>query len=131
MLVDSNSRSEERRRHLKSIGHRPGIIYCSCKVQKKCVDNCPPFRPNLSALQTPTYKLAKDLVSILESLTTKKCTVKGLFNFSTKIIDHDSINSMGRLHIDSLFTNTLLEETIEIGTKNLQKQQHCAWFEKN
>ena len=100
-------------------------------MQKKCVDSCPPFRPNLSTLQTPTYKLAKALVSILGSLNTKKCTVKGLLNFSTKIIDHDSINFMGRLHIDSLFTNIPLEETIEIGTKNLQKQRHCAWFEKN
>ena len=71
-LVDSNSMSEETRRHLKPVGTRPGIMYGSCKVHKKCVDGCPPFRPILSALQTPTYKLAKYLVPILEPLTNKK-----------------------------------------------------------
>ena len=73
-LVDSNSMSEETRRHLKPVGTRPGIMYDSCKVHKKCVDGCPLFRPILSALQTPTYKLAKYLVSILEPLTTNKYT---------------------------------------------------------
>ena len=42
-LVDSNSMSEETRRHLKPVGTRPGIMYRSCKVHKKCVDGCPPF----------------------------------------------------------------------------------------
>ena len=40
------------------------------------VDGCPPFRPILSALPTPTDKLAKFLVLILEALTTNKYTVK-------------------------------------------------------
>ena len=73
-LVDFNSMSEETGRHLKPVGTRPGIMYGSCKVHKKCVDGCPPFRPILSALQTPTYKLAKYLVPILELLTTNKFT---------------------------------------------------------
>ena len=55
-------------KHLKQLGTRPGIIYGSFKVQKKCVEGCPPFRPLLSASQTPTYKLAKFLVPILEPL---------------------------------------------------------------
>ena len=54
---------------MKPVWTRPGIIYGSCKVHKKCVDDCPPFRPILSTLQTPTYKFAKYLVPILESLT--------------------------------------------------------------
>ena len=53
-LVDSSSISEETRKHLKPVGTRPGIMYGSCKVYKKYVDGCPPFRPILSALQTPT-----------------------------------------------------------------------------
>ena len=90
----------------------------SCKVHKKCVDGCPPFRPILSALQTLTYKLAKNLVPILEPLTTNKYTVKDSFNFATEIVEQDPSNVIGSLDIDSLFTNILLEETIEICTNN-------------
>ena len=56
-------------------------------MHKKCVDGCPPFRPILSALQTPTYKLAKYLVPILEPLTNNKCKVKDLLNFATEIVE--------------------------------------------
>ena len=66
-----------------------------CKVHKKCVDDCLPFRSILSGLQTPTYKLAKYLVPILESLTTNKYTVKDSFNFTTDIVEQDSSNFMG------------------------------------
>ena len=33
-LVDSNSMSEETRKHLKPVGTRPGIMHGSCKVHK-------------------------------------------------------------------------------------------------
>ena len=111
----------KKQKHLKPVGTRPGIIYGSCKVLKKCVDGCPPFRPILSALQTPTYKFAKYLLPILESLTTNKYTVKDSFNFATEIVELDSSSFMGSLDIDSLFTNITLEETIEISTNNLFK----------
>ena len=61
-------------------------------MHKKCVDDSPPFRPILSALETPTYKLAKYLVPILEPLTNNKYTVKDSFNFATKIFEQDSSN---------------------------------------
>ena len=98
---------------MKPLGTRPGIMYVSCKVHKKWVDGCRPFRPILSALQTPTYKLAKSLVSVLEPLANIKYTVKDSFNFATKIVEQDSSNFMGSLDIGSLFTNISLEETIE------------------
>ena len=47
-LVDSNSISEETRRHLKPVETRTGIMYVSCKVHKKGTDGCPSFRPILS-----------------------------------------------------------------------------------
>ena len=75
-LVDSESMSEEIWKYMKPVQTRPGIMYGSCKVHKKCVDGCPPFKPISSALQTPTYKLAKYLVPILEPLTNNKYTVK-------------------------------------------------------
>ena len=57
-LVASNSISEETRKSLKPVGTRPGIIYGLCKVHKDIIDNCPSFRPILSAINTATYKLA-------------------------------------------------------------------------
>ena len=93
---------------MKPVGNRPGIMYDSCKVQQKCVDSCPPFRPILSTLQTPMYKLVKYLVVILASLTANKLTAKDSFNF--------------RLHMHSTFTKMLLEESIEICTSNLFKK---------
>ena len=44
-------------------------MYGSRKVHKNFFDDCP--RPILSALLTPTYKLAKFLVTILEPVTTQ------------------------------------------------------------
>ena len=105
--------SEETRKHVKPLGTRPGIMYVSCKVHKKWVDGCRPFRPILSALQTLTYKLAKSLVSVLEPLANNKYTVKDSFNFAAKIVEQDSSNFLGSLDIGSLFTNISLEETIE------------------
>ena len=52
-LVAFNSTSEETR-SLKPVGTRPGIMYGLCKNHKDIIDNCP-FRPILSAINTPTY----------------------------------------------------------------------------
>ena len=113
--------SEETRKHLKPVGNTPQIMYGSCKVHKRYADGCPPFRPILSALEIPTYKLEKYLVNILEPLATKKYTVKDSFNFATGIVEQDSSNFMGSLDIGSLFTNISLEETLEIYINNLFK----------
>ena len=56
--------SEETRKSLKTVGTRPGIMYGLCKVYKDIIDNCTPFQLILSAINTPTYKLAKFLVPI-------------------------------------------------------------------
>ena len=64
-----------------------------CKVHKKCIDGCP-------ALHTPTYKLAKYLMPILDPLTTNKYTVKDSINFATEFVEQDSSNFMGSLDID-------------------------------
>ena len=120
-FVDSNSISEETRRHLKPVRTRPEIMYGYCKKNKKCVNGSPPFRPYLSALQTPTYKFAKYLVPILEPLTNNKYAAKDLFNFATEIFEQDSSYFMRSLAINSRFTNIPLEQTIEICTNNCFK----------
>ena len=74
-LYTSNNISEETGRSLKPVGTRLGIMYGLCKVHKD-IDNYPSLRPLLSAINTPTYKLAKFLVPLLKSLTTNKYVVK-------------------------------------------------------
>ena len=84
-LVDSNSMSKELGKSIKPVGTRPGTMYAFCKVHKQEVDGCPPFRPILSALQTPRYNIAKFLVPILDTLTKNEYTVKDSFHFAEEI----------------------------------------------
>ena len=93
----------------------PGL----CNIHKDIIDNCPPFPPILSAINTPTYKLAKFLVPILKSLTTNEYTVKDSFAFAEEIVEQDSEFFMGSLDVDSLFTSIPLEETINICANTL------------
>ena len=62
------------------------------------VNGCPPFRPILSVIYTPAYKLAKFLVAV---------TVKDTFQFTEEIRQKDSQHYMASLDVDSLFTNIL------------------------
>ena len=94
-------------------------MYGLCRVNKDVIDNCPPFRPILSAINTPTYKLAKFLVPILKSLTSNEYTVKDSFAFAEEIVEQDSECFMGSLYVDYLFTKIPLEETIDICTNTL------------
>ena len=83
-------------------------------VHEQLVDNCPPFRPIMSAIKMTTYNLAKFLVPLLESITTNMYTVKNSFEFAKEIADQDPGLFMASLDIESLFTNITLEETISV-----------------
>ena len=76
----------------------------------------------MSAIGTPTYEIAKFLVSMLSSLTINEFTVKDSFSFAKEIVEQDSNFYMGSLDMDSLFTNILLEETINICTESIYDQ---------
>ena len=89
-LVAFNSISVETRRSVKPDGTRLGIMYGLCKVHKNIIENCPPLRPTLSAINTPNYKLAKFLVLILKFLTSNEYTVKDSFGFGEEIVEKDS-----------------------------------------
>ena len=112
---------EKTKKCLKPVGTRPGVMYGSCKVHKASVGNCPPFRPILSALNTPIYKSAKFLLQILKPLTTNEFTVKDSFHFAEEIVDQQHL-FMGSSDVDFLFTNITLEETIKICTNEFFKE---------
>ena len=67
----------------------------------------------MSAINTPTYNLATFFVPILKSLTSNEYTEKDSIAFA---VEQYSEFFMGNLHVDSLFTNIPLEETIDICT---------------
>ena len=66
-------------------------MYGLCSnVHKDIIGNYPSFWLILSAINTPTYKLAKFLVHILKSLTSNEYTVKDSFAFAEEIVEQDS-----------------------------------------
>ena len=62
--------SETVYKKLKRRGSRFDIFYGLCKVSKQLVDNCLTFGPVMSAVETPTYNLAKFLVPLLQPINT-------------------------------------------------------------
>ena len=109
-LVASSIRSEETKRSLISVGNRPSVGFV--KITK--INNCSPFRPTLSAINTPTYKLAKVAVPILIFLASNKYTVKYPYTFAEEIVQQVSEFLMGSLDAHFLSTNILLEVTFDI-----------------
>ena len=92
---------------------RPDIIFGLCKVHKDIISNCTPFQPIFSAINTPTYKLAKRPVTIVIYLTSNKYIVKGSFALAEEIVEQDCDFFIESLDVDFLFTNIPLEETID------------------
>ena len=117
-LNDSQVISDTEYKKLKPRGSRFGILYGLCKIHKSLIDNCPPFRPILSAIKTPSYNIAKHLVPILELLTTNKFTIKNSFEFAKEVVEQD-YGFMTSLDVESVFTNIPLEETINISCDSL------------
>ena len=118
-LRDKNEISIEKYKDLSPSGSRPGIMYGLAKVHKIVRDGLPSFRPILSAISTPTYKLAKFLVPILEPLITNKYTIKDSFTFAEELQSFDSKLVMASFDIESLFTNIPLQQTIDLCVENL------------
>ena len=90
-------------------------------MRKEAKNGLPPFRPILSAIGTPTYKLAKYLLPFLTPLTQNEYTVINSFHFAEEICKQDPNLYMSSLDVDSLFTNIPLDETIDISIDSLYK----------
>ena len=131
-LRDKKEISIEQYKDLSPSGSSPGIMYGLAKVHKIVTDGLPSFRPILSAISTPTYKLAKFLVPVLEPLTTNDYTIKDSFTFAEELQTFDSKLVMASFDIESLFTNILLQETIDPYVENLfQDRTHVDNLSKN
>ena len=102
----------------------PGILYGNLKIHKPVVDNVLKFKPILFAINTPGYRFAKFLISILEPLIHNEIIVKNSFSFAKEITNYDSSLFMASLDIESLYTNIPLKEKInncvsDLHNKNL------------
>ena len=85
------------------------------------------FRPILSAIETPMYKIAKFLVPILKDLTCNECSVKDSFDFAKETLQQSSDCFMESLYITSLFTNIPLDGTINNCSNELfDKKQYVS-----
>ena len=95
----------------------PGVSYSLCKVHKAIVDICPPLRPVLSVVETPTYKMLS--FCYIYWVAWQLTTVTDSFSFAKGIVEQDSSFCMGSLDVDSFFPSILLDETINIYTESI------------
>ena len=125
-LRDKNVISDQDFAKMVPVGSSPGVLYGLCKVHKKIPngDNCPPFRPILSAIGTVSYNLAKFLVPLLEPLTTNQYVCKDSFSFAAEVREQNPDLYMASFDVDSLFTNIPLDETIDVCVKKLFGRKH-------
>ena len=97
-----------------SCGSCPGILYGMAKVHKAVTDRCPFLQPILSAINTPSYKLAKFLVPLLTLLTSNDYTIKDSFSFAEEVFYFDCAHYMISFDIESVLIINPLEKTINI-----------------
>ena len=97
------------------------MMYVIPNVHKQLVDGFPKIRPILSAINTPTYKVAKFLVKITEPLNKNEFAVKDTFLFAQEIRTKDSEVWMSLFDVDSLSTDIPLDESIDICCNELFK----------
>ena len=121
-ISKNGSLTEQQYKKVKAVGSNQGILYGLCKVHNTVVDVCPPFRPILSAVEIPTYQLAKYLVPKLALITANNFSVKNSFCFAEEIVNQNSNFIMASLDVDFLFTNLPLEKTINICCDALFKE---------
>ena len=123
-LKEKQEISDKVYKELYPTGSKPGILYGLCKIHKSIVDGVPPFRPILSAIGTPTYKLAKFFVPLLEPLTYNQYAIKDSFSFCEELKHFNTNLIMASFDIESLFTKIPLQETIDLCVQKLVEDKN-------
>ena len=116
LLKDKETIDKSTYKIIKPVGSRQGILYRLGKIHKETRNGIAPLCPILSAIGTPTYKLAKFLMTFLTPTTPDEFTAIDSFHFAEEICQQNSNLHMASLNVDALFTNIPLEETIDIST---------------
>ena len=113
VLKNEEKNSEKEFDSICPVGTTSGRLYGNPKVHKTVVNNTPKFRPILSAINVPTYLLAKHLNPILSPLTTDEFTLKNPFDFAEEVVNYDHNLHMASLDVESLFSNIPLGANIK------------------
>ena len=98
-------------------------MYGLAKIHKALEDGIPSFRPILSAIGTPAYKLPKFWDQLLKPLTNNEYLIKDSFSFAKEALEFDASLFMASFDIKSLFTNIPLTETLNLSEQNLYMNQ--------
>ena len=109
-LKDDNIINEHTYSSLYASGSSYGILYGLPKVHKEGI----PLRPILASYNTPSYKLAKYLVPLLQPFSENEFTLSNSTTFVKDIVAQDLDLYMVSLDVESLFTNVPLQATIQI-----------------
>lgn len=115
--------TDEIREKLSPVGPNPARLYGLPKIHKPLFNSLPKYRPIISQIGSPTYKIAKYLLDSIKPFTTNEYTVRDTFHFVSMLDGKDHRLIMASLDIESLFTNIPLDETIELVTKKVYHQK--------
>ena len=88
-LVDKQSLTEYERHKLSPDGPKPARLYGLPKIHKPLVNGLPKYRPIMSQIGSPTYKIAKFLLSFIQPFTSNEYTVKDTFHFVSMLDGKD------------------------------------------
>ncbi len=116
--------TREERLKLSPDGPNPARLYGLPKIHKPLVDGLPKYRPIISQIGSPTYKIAKFLLSFVQPFTTNEYTIRDTFHFVSMLDGKDHRLVMASLDVESLFTNIPLDETIEIVTNKVFEKKN-------
>ena len=122
-LLTKHAISADQREKLSPKGPNPARLYGLPKIHKPPVDGLPKYRPIISQIGSPTYQIAKFLLSFIQPFTENEYTVKDTFHFVSMLDDKDHRLIMASLDVESLFTNIPLDETIDIVSKKVFKNK--------
>ena len=126
-LKEKQEISDKVYNELYPVSSKPGIFYGLCKIHKSIVDGFPPFRPILSAIGIPTYKLAKIFVLLLEPFTYNQYTIKDSFSFCEELKHLNTNLIMASFDVELLFTNIPLHERINLCVEKLFEDKNYIY----
>ena len=121
---------EDQYKQLYVTGASPGILYGLAKIHKPGV----PLRPILAAYNTPTYKLSKFIIPLIDHLASNSFSLKNSYNFveQVKSLYIDPSHHMVSFDVKSLYTNVPVIETIDlICNKLFCNSDNYAGFSKS
>ena len=98
-LEDQGEISEKEKNDLYPSGFKAGVLYWLAKIHKTLEDGILSFRPILSAIGTPTNKLAKFCDQSLKPLTNNEYTIKDSLSFAKEVLEFDPLLSIASFDI--------------------------------